>query len=168
MRGIFGDALRSFDVLLDQQEVLISDVAVIGSGLGGALALAVAARRASVHAVAANTPLALGNPESFKPGLGYPLAELGDYLRMFPDRSDAVKQSTEDLDLLKLASHITAQVLLSIGTNDTSSCPLSFGKNLSEMIPDCDLRIYRGASEGGGHEHAQVQLNWLLDKLGLG
>ena len=167
MRGVFGDALRSFDALLDQHGASIGDVVLTGSGLGGALALTVAARRASVNVVAANTPLALGNPESFKPGLGYPLAELGDYLRMFPDRLDAVKQSTEDLDLLKLASRITAQVLLSVGTNDTSSCPLSFGQNLSEMIPDCDLRIYRGASEGGGHEHAQVQLYWVLDKLGL-
>ena len=168
MRRVFADALRGFDALLDQKMALIGDIALTGAGLGGALALAIAARRAAVHAVAANTPMALGNPDSLKPGLGYPLAELGDYFRMFPDRSDAVKHSTEDLDPLKLAPHITAQVLLSIGTNDTSSCPLSFGKNLSEMIPDCDLRIYRGASEGGGHEHAQVQLNWLSDKLGLG
>ena len=131
------------------------------------MALAVAARRPTVHAVAANTPMALGNPDSLKPGLAYPLAELRDYLRLYPDLQDAVKRNTADLDPLELASLVAAPVLLSLGINDTASCPLAFGERLAERIPDCDLRVYEGGSEGGGHEHAQVQLAWLSDKLGL-
>ena len=167
MRRVFADALRGFDALLDQKMALIGDIALTGAGLGAALALAIAARRAAVHAVAANSPMALGNPDSLKPGLGYPLAELGDYLRLYPDRQGAVKQNSADLDPLELASRITAPVLLSLGIDDTAFCPLAFGEKLAESIPDCDLRVYRGASEGGGHEHAQIQLDWLLDKLGL-
>ncbi len=168
MRRVFADALRGFDALSEQQQALIGDTALTGAGLGGALALAIAARRIAVHAVAANTPMALGNPVSIRRGLAYPLAELDDYLRLYPDRRDAVKESTADLDPLKLARRITAPVLLSVGINDTASCPLSFGEKLAERIPNCDLRVYHGASEGGGHEHAQIQLSWLSDKLGLG
>ncbi len=168
MRKVFADALRGFDALLDQNKALIGDIALTGAGLGGALAVAVAARRATVHAVAANNPMALGNPDSLQPGLSYPLAELGDYLRLYPERRDTVKKNTADLDPLELASRITAPVLLSLGINDTASCPFAFGEKLADMIPECDSRVYQGASEGGGHEHAQVQLAWLADKLGLG
>ena len=168
MRRVFADALRGMDALLQQDQAQIGKIALTGSGLGGALALAVAARRGSVHAVAANTPMALGNPVSLKPGLAYPLAELDDYLRLYPTRRRAVARNTADLDLLKTAGKITAPVLLSVGINDTGSCPLAFGEKLAAKIPDCDLRVYHGASEGGGHEHAQIQLSWLSDKLGLG
>jgi pimeloyl-ACP methyl ester carboxylesterase len=112
--------------------------------------------------------MALGNPASLAPGLAYPLAELDDYMRLYPDRKDAVKKNTADLDPLKTAAKITAPVLLSVGIYDTGSCPLAFGEKLAERIPDCDLRVYHGAGEGGGHEHAQIQLSWLSDKLGLG
>ncbi len=168
MRRVFADALRGFDALLAQEQALLGDIALTGAGLGGALALAVAARRIQVCAVAANTPLALGNPASLVPGLAYPLAELDDYMRLYPDRRDTVKQNTADLDPLKTANKITAPVLLSVGINDTGLCPLAFGERLAERIPDCDFRVYHGASEGGGHEHAQIQLSWLSDKLGLG
>ena len=168
MRRVFADVLRGVDALSVQGEAQLGDVALIGNGLGGALALAVAARRRTVRAVAANTPLALGNPASLEPGLGYPLAELDDYLRLYPTRHDAVVENTGDLDLLKLVGRITAPVLLSVGINDTSSCPLAFGEELAAKIPDCDLRVYHGASEGGGHEHAQIQTSWLADKLGIG
>lgn len=168
MRRVFADALRGFDALTEQQQALIGDIAIVGAGLGGSLALAVAARRIGVHAVAANTPMALGNPVSTKRGMAYPLAELDDYLRLYPDRRDAVKQSIAALDPLKLARRITAQVLLSVGIDDTASCPLAFGEKLAERITDCDLRVYHGAFEGGGHEHAQIQLSWLSDKLGIG
>ena len=93
---------------------------------------------------------------------------LGDYLRLYPERWDVVKQNTADLDPLELASRITAPVLLSLGINDTASCPFAFGEKLADMIPECDSRVYQGASEGGGHEHAHIQLAWLADKLGLG
>ena len=168
MRRVFADILRGIDALSVQGQAQLREVALIGNGLGGALALAGAAQRRPVHAVAASTPLALGNPVSLAPGLGYPLAELDDYMRLYPPRHGAVVQNTEDLDILKVVGKITASVLLSVGINDNSTCPLAFGEELAAKIPDCDLRVYRGAAEGGGHEHAQIQTSWLADKLGIG
>jgi cephalosporin-C deacetylase len=167
MRRVFADTLRGVDALSVQGEAQLGEIALVGSGLGGALALAAGTRRRSIRAIAANTPLALGNPASLEPGLGYPLAELDDYLRLYPGRRDVVVQNTGDLDPLKIADKITAPVLLSVGINDTGLCPLAFGEDLAAKIPDCDLRVYHGASEGGGHEHAQVQISWLSDKLGI-
>jgi cephalosporin-C deacetylase len=168
MRRVYADVLRGIDALSVQGQAQLREIALIGSGLGGTLALAGAARRHAVHAVAANTPLALGHPVSLEPGLGYPLAELDDYMRLYPTRRETVAQNTADLDPLKVADKITAPVLLSVGINDTSCCPLAFGEELAAKIPDCDLRVYHGAAEGGGHEHAQIQTSWLTDKLGIG
>ncbi|MDA0263760.1 MAG: acetylxylan esterase [Chloroflexi bacterium] len=168
MRRVFADALRGVDAVSEQAQAPIRKIAVTGSGLGGSLALAAAAHRLSVDAVAANTPMALGNPVSLEPGLAYPLAELDDYLRLNPTRRDAVEQNTSDLDPVKTAFRITAPVLLSVGINDTGSCPLAFGEELAARIPHCDLRVYHGGPEGGGHEHAQIQLSWVADQLGLG
>jgi len=168
MRRVYADILRGIDALSVQGQAQVREIALIGSGLGGALALAGAAGRRPVHAVAANTPLALGNPAALEPSLGYPLAELDDYMRLYPTRRETVAQNMADLDLLKIAGKITAPVLLSVGINDASFCPLAFGEELAAKIPKCDLRVYHGASEGGGHEHAQIQLSWLSDQLGIG
>ena len=168
MRRVFADALRGYDALFEQKVCNIGQTAVIGAGLGGSLALAVGAQRGFVDAVAVNTPMALGNPVSITSGLAYPLGELDDYLRMIPSDRDAVLESTSVLDPLNTASQVVAPVLLSVGINDTGLCPISFGEELASLIQHCDLRVYHGASEGGGHEHAQVQLSWLSDQLGLG
>ena len=163
----YGDALRALDALEGQNRFDIGPVALTGTGLGASLALAVASRRPRVTAVAADTPLPLGHPSALEAGLGYPLAELGDYLRAYPDRRGRMEQVLSALDPLHIASTVSCPVLLSVGRSDRSVCPLAFGEELAERLPNCDLRLYDGAAEGGGHEHAQVRTAWLSEKLGL-
>lgn len=163
----YADALRAVDVLESQNRFDISSVALTGAGLGASLALAAASRRRYVDAVAADTPLPLGHLVGLEPGLGYPLAELGDYIRMYPDRQDLVEQVLSALDPLYTAPMVSGPVLLSAGRFDRSTCPLAFAQELANCLPDCDLRLYDGAAEGGGHQHAQVRTAWLSEKLGL-
>lgn len=167
MRRVFADALRAVDALLGQTEFTPGTVALTGSGLGGALALAAAARRPIVGAVAADTPLVLGHPESIKDDPPYPLGELVDYLRLHPERSQAVASATAPLDPLKIAPMVHVPVLLSLGRRDRGQCPIAIGEELASLLPHCDLRVYDGASEGGGHEHGQVRNAWLRERLGL-
>ena len=165
MRRAFGDALRAVDALLEQGEAEIGSVALIGSGLGGSLALAAAARRPGVKAVAADTPLALTDPATVEGGPAYPLGELEDYLRLNPDLPDSVLASIAPLDLVKIAPYVGPPVLLSLGSRDRGQCPLAVGQALAEQLPRCDLRVYDGAREGGGHEHSVVRASWLMDQL---
>ncbi len=167
MRRVFGDALRAVDALLGQNEITLGPVALTGSGLGGALALAAAARRPIVEAVAADTPLALGHPSATEGNPPYPLAELVDYLRLHPDRSQAVVTATAPLDPQKIAPKVNVPVLLSLGRRDRGQCPIAIGEELAGLLPKCDLRVYDGASEGGGHEHGQVRDAWLRERLGI-
>ncbi len=163
----YADALRALDALAAQDAAEIGPLALTGAGLGASLALSVAARRAGVSAVAADTPLALGHPAALEPGLGYPLAELGDYLRMRPERRDAVAELLSVINPLHSAPAVSAPVLMSVGRFDRSLCPLAFGEELAAALPNCDLRVYDGAAEGGGHVHAQARGAWLAERLGV-
>ena len=165
---MWGDALRGVDALLGQGEVEVGTLVLIGAGLGASLALAAAAKRSTVQAVAADTPLALGNPAVLEGEMTYPLAELGDYLRLNPAHRDAVLASTAPLDPVKIAPRVDPPVLLSLGKRDRGQCPLAIGEELAAQLPQCNLRVYDGAIEGGGHEHALVRGSWLKEKLAIG
>ena len=75
--GAYADALRAVDVLLAQTQVSIASIALTGSGLGASLALAAAARRSDIAAVAADTPMPLGHPAAFQAGLGLSVGRVG-------------------------------------------------------------------------------------------
>lgn len=165
--GAYADALRALDAVSGQNVAEIGAVALMGAGLGAALALWVAARRSDISAVAADTPLALGHPSALEPGLGYPLGELGDLLRMHPERRGAVAEVLSPVNPLNGAASVTAPVLMSVGRFDRSLCPLAFGEELAAALPNCDLRVYEGATEGGGHVHAQIRGAWLAERLGM-
>ncbi len=166
--GAYADALRAVDVLSAQNVAELSGaVGLTGAGLGASLALAAAARRPAVAAVAADTPMALGHAAALEPGLGYPLAELGDYLRANPGSESAVESLLSVVNPVTTAPAVRCPVLMSAGRFDRSLCPLPFAEVLAEALPDCEFRVYDGAAEGGGHIHAQVRGAWLAERLGL-
>ena len=166
--GAYSDALRAVDVLGTQSIALLSGVvALTGSGLGASLALAAAARRPGVSAVAADTPMALGHPAALEDGLSYPLAELGDYLRANPASQSLVQELLSVVNPVTTAPAVRCPVLMSAGKFDRSVCPLVFAEELAAALPECDFRVYDGAAEGGGHVHGQVRGAWLAARLGL-
>jgi len=167
MHQVFADSLRAVDAVLDQVQWKITKLVLYGAGLGGSLALAAAARRPQVEAVASDTPLALGHPRVLEQSAAYPLAELSDYLRVFPDRRESIIDVTSPLDPVKIAPNVSVPVLLSLGRRDRGLCPISIGEELAAGLRDCDLRIYDGSSEGGGHEHNKVRGDWLGERLGM-
>ena len=167
MLGVYADALRGLDALLGQEIAEIGPVALWGAGLGASLALSLASRRPQIAAVAADTPMPLGHPSTVDTALGYPLGEIGDYLRAHPNRRADAEGTLGLLDPLEDAPRVSAPVLLSAGRFDRGTCPLAFAEELAQALPDCDLRLYDGAAEGGGHIHAVARVAWLEQKLGI-
>ena len=163
--GAYADALRGLDALLAQDLAEIGHVALWGVGLGGSLALALASRRSRVGSVAADTPMPLGHPAALETGLGYPLGEIGDYLRAHPDRLADVERTLALLDPLADAAEVRAPTLLSAGRFDRGTCPVAFAEALAEATGSCDLRLYDSAAEGGGHVHAVARTAWLAQRL---
>ncbi|MFQ6028611.1 MAG: acetylxylan esterase [Dehalococcoidia bacterium] len=167
IRQVFADALRAVEALLEQNLAEVGTLAAIGSGLGGSLALAATRRHSRIKAVAVDTPLALGHPDVLELASAYPLGELHDYLRVHPHRRDTVLANSAVLDPVQLASQVAVPVLLSLGQRDRGQCPLAIGQELASRLSQCDLRVYDGAGEGGGHEHGVVQGQWLREQLGV-
>ena len=162
---VFADGIRALEALVGLSQSS-GKVALTGAGLGGSLALFTANRRPQVQAVASDTPLMLGNPEALEQAAAYPLAELQDYLRVHPQRRDTILENTAAMDPMEMARRISVQVLLSLGDKDRGQCPINLGRLLAERLPHCDLRVYQGAGEGGGHEHGLVRTQWLKERLG--
>ena len=167
MLSAYADALRALDALLGQNIAEIGPVALWGAGLGASLALSLAVRRPRTGAVAADTPMPLGHSSALESGLGYPLGEIGDYMRVHPHRRADVERTLGLLDPLGEASHVSAPVLLSAGRFDRGTCPVAFAEELAAALPNCDLRLYDGAAEGGGHVHAVARVAWLSERLGI-
>ena len=108
MLRVFADAIRAVDALLSWiGEDTTRPLVLTGSGLGGALALATATLYPRAKGVAADTPLALGHPRAIY-GTAYPLAEMADYLRVYPHRRDAMLASTVPLNPVALAPNVHA------------------------------------------------------------
>ena len=163
--GAYADALRALDALLAQDLADIGNVALWGVGLGASLALSLASRRSGIGSVAADTPMPLGHPAALEPGLGYPLGEIGDYLRAYPERLADVERTLGLLDPVSDAAEVKVPTLLSAGRFDRGTCPVAFAEDIAEAMGSCDFRLYDGAAEGGGHIHAVARTAWLAERL---
>jgi cephalosporin-C deacetylase len=110
-RGIVADSVRSFNFLLTQRELDTTRVVVVGNDM--ALITAALAPGAT-HVV--TTPALFYDTAALAPRTqAYPLEEINDYLRMFPARAEAVRQTLAYYDLRTLAPRVTATTLLMAG-----------------------------------------------------
>ena len=168
LRGVYADALRAVDFLLEQSVVDTRSVAVSGAGLGGTLALVAGCFREKVKALAVDTPIMIGPADALELAEAYPLEELNDYLRTYPRQREAVLASLETFSPLPLARLVSCPVLLSVGATDRGQCPPPLGDELARQLGDGEFHRYPGGSEGGDHQHAVLRTHWLNEQLGLG
>jgi cephalosporin-C deacetylase len=109
-RGIVADCLRSAEFLLLRPEVDPSRVGVVGDDL----ALITAARRPWLAAVQASNLIFFRLPEACERTDAYPVEEVNDYLRAFPNRREAVARTLALFDPVQHAPRITATTLLAV------------------------------------------------------
>ena len=167
LRGVYADAIRAVDLLLDQSAVDPRRVALAGSGLGGTLAVVAAAFRPQVAAIAVDTPIMTGPPEVVKLAGAYPLQELNDYIRTNPEQRDDVLGCLQLFSPLGLAGRVDCPALLSVGAKDRGQCPSPLGEELARGLRRGEFHEYPGGSEGGGHQHGVLRIRWLRKQLGL-
>lgn len=167
INSIYADAIRAVDLMVSRPEVDGQPIAITGQGLGGALGI-VGAALGSVAALAVGAPLMIGIRQTLDVASGYPLGELKDYLRAYPERRQAKLATWQRHSILPLAKMVQCPVLLALGANDTGQCPLPFGKRLAKALTRPEVRIYEhSGAEAGGHVHTVYQDTWLMERLGL-
>lgn len=112
-RGIVADACRGVDFLKLRPEVDAGRIAVIGADM----ALFVAAFRPEVRAVVVADPIFPRLFDVAPTTAAYPYEEVNDYLRAYPDRRDAARQTLALFDPTPLAAQIKAKVLITCPTS---------------------------------------------------
>lgn len=118
-RGVVADCLRGFEFLVSRAEVDPTRVGVAGDDL----ALLVAARRSGLAAVEAAGLMLYRLMEARARTDAYPVEEINDYLRTFPERRDAVARTLTYFDPVHHAPHIGAATVLSVGDRGSLSGP---------------------------------------------
>lgn len=148
-RGFYLDAVRAFDFLLTREEVDPARIGVTGSSQGGGLTLVVAALRPQVRAAAAGVPYLCGFMEAIELTHTYPYQEIRDYLRLYPEREPAVRQTLAYFDGLNFGPRITCPIIVNVGLQD-NVCPPETGYATFETIASADKKLYPYA--GHGHD----------------
>lgn len=168
-RGFYMDAVRAFDTLAARPEVDKTRIGVHGSSQGGALTLLVAAlRRNKVAAAAAGAPYLCSMMDAASLTNSYPYQEINDYLRLNPERTNAVKNTLALYDIHNFAPSISCPIIVNVGLRDDVCPPETgfalFGEIGSEhkrMYPYEDCAHDAGSSAG----HTDIVNEFLAEQL---
>ena len=156
-RGIVADCLRGADFLLSRPEVDAGRVAIAGDDL----ALIGAARRPELAAAQVSGLTFYRLMEARERSDAYPVEEVNDYLRTYPDRRDAVARTLAYLDPREHAPRILATTLFSVGGGGIG------GQEWLQPLMDAvagSVEQYQLTHEGGT-DHDWVDA-WLARQLG--
>jgi cephalosporin-C deacetylase len=150
-RGIVADCLRGAEFLLSRPEVNASKVGIVG----GDLALITAARRPGFSAVQASGLMFHKLMEARLRTEAYPVEEVNDYLRTYPDKADAVARTLAYFEPAYHVSSLTATTLFNGGGASI--------KAVADAIPGT-VEHYEQTHEGGtDHDWTDA---WMARQLG--
>ncbi len=118
-RSIVADCLRGAEFLLSRPEVDGAHVSVVGDDL----ALITAARRPQFTAVQAGGLLFYRLLDAAARSSAYPVEEINDYLRTYPDQREDVARTLAYLDPINHAARVKATALLITGDEGAINGP---------------------------------------------
>jgi cephalosporin-C deacetylase len=150
-RGFYVDAARAVDFVLSRPEVDHARIGVHGSSQGGALTITTAALRADAITVgAAGAPYLCGFMDAAALTHSWPYEEINDYLRAYPERAGAVRETLNYFDGFNFAPMIRCPMLVYIGLGD-DVCPPETGYALHDAL-NCpkELHTYRRCAHDAG------------------
>jgi len=110
-RGLVSDSVRGLEFLLTRPELDASRLVVVGNDL----ALITAALHPGATQIVTTPALFFRTAEIAPRTQAYPLEEINDYLRTFPDKAATIYQTLAYFDLAALAPRVRATTLLMAG-----------------------------------------------------
>ncbi|MCE2439485.1 MAG: acetylxylan esterase [Candidatus Latescibacteria bacterium] len=153
MRGIVADCCRAVDYVLTRPEA--DHRRMVGIGQNEMPLLAAALRGGLTHLVASPS-FYYGTLDRAAGTESYPLEEVNEYLRQFPDRRAMVARTVSYFDPLFFAPRITVPTLL------WGSRPV-----LGAMVESMPGRAEVRASEHSRYRDGVFQERWVARQLGL-
>ena len=158
-RGIVADCIRGAEFLFAREEVDQARLAIVGDDL----ALITAARRPRFAAAQIGGLIFYQMLEACARTESYPLEEINDYLRAYPERRAAVADTLRFFEPQHHAGRVTAATLLSVGDPGTLGGP-EWLAPLSTALRD-RVQHYTLTHEGGtDHDRPDA---WLAERMGV-
>lgn len=156
---LYIDAVRAVDALRSCEAVDPDRVAVVGGSQGGALALAAAALREDVAAVAAHVPFLCDVRRASRITDAAPYKEIGRYLATHRDATERVFTTLGDFDGVSMARRITAPAWLSAALMDPTCPPSTVYGAYHELAGERQIQLWEfNGHEGGGPDDDQRAL----------
>lgn len=148
-RGFYIDAVRAIEFLQSRPEVDNARIGVHGSSQGGALTLTTASLLSDQIACgAAGAPYLAGYMDCADLTHSYPYEEINEYLRLYPERAEAVRETLDYFDCINFAPQITCPMLIYAGHAD-DVVPPETAYDLQKVMT-CPLELH--AYDRCGHE----------------
>jgi cephalosporin-C deacetylase len=159
-RGIAADCVRGLDYLLTRPEVDPKRLVVVGNDMA---LIAASLHSGATHAVAA--------PELFHDTLAraaatsaYPLEEINDCLRLYPQRRDAVAHTLSCFELRFFAPRLRAKTLLMAGAKGTALDARALASVADVIRGGVTVR----ESERSSYKDGLYAERWIAEQCGVG
>ncbi|MCH7652743.1 MAG: acetylxylan esterase [Chloroflexi bacterium] len=157
-RGIAADCVRGLEYLLSRTEVDRDRIVAVGNDM----ALITAALARGVTHVISTPALFLDTCELASKTGAYPLEEINDYLRAFPDREAAVRETLAHLDLRWFAPQVDANTLIMAGAPGS----LLSGSALESVRSGISGEAEIHDSESSSYRDGLFVEEWIARKFG--
>ena len=158
-RGIVADSVRGLEFLSTRPELDGSRVVVVGNDVA---LITAALTEGATHVVAA--PALFYNTAELAPkGHAYPLEEINDYLRQFPARTEAVRNTLSHFDLRAFAPRVGARTLLMAGAPGTTLD----GRALAPLVSALKGEVTVYESEQSTYKDGLYAEQWMAAQCGI-
>ena len=152
-RGIVADCCRAVDYLLSRPEVDRARIAAVGDG---ELPLLTAALRPEVTHAVASVSLFHAAMDRASRTEAYPLEEINDYLRLYPDRREAVARTLSYFEPLFFLPKVKIPTLL-----------WGSAEALGPLVETVGGEVETRETEHSRYKDGVFQEQWLSRKLGF-
>jgi cephalosporin-C deacetylase len=158
-RGIAADCVRGLEFLLTRGDVDPSRVVVVGNDMA---LLTAALHAGATHVVAA--PALFYHTAGLAPKTqAYPLEEINDYLRTYPNARETVQRTLAYYDLQALAPRVTATTLLMVGAKGS----LLDAQTLTPLVKALRGSVTVHGSERSSYKDGLFAEQWIAAHCGI-
>jgi cephalosporin-C deacetylase len=158
-RGIVADAVRGLEFLSTCQGLDRSRLIVVGNDIA---LITAALREGATHVV--TTPALFYRTAELAPRTqAYPLEEINDYLRRFPERAGAVRETLSYFDLRAFAPRVTARTLLIAGARGSMLDERALGPLVASLKGSAAVH----ESEQSAYKDGLHVERWMAEQSGI-
>ncbi len=156
---LFVDAAMAVDAARSHPATAGRRVVTTGASQGGGLALAATSLDGNVAATMPDVPFLANARRALEVVDTYPYAELADYCRVYPERTEQVFSTFSYVDVVNHAKRSAPPALFSVGLMDDVTPPSTVFAAYNHYRGDKDIAVYEfNGHEGGGTPHLRRKL----------